>query len=69
MNEEQKITAEIKQWSVWTDNPYLPPEMGISYIHGIVYGHKDHKDGSIIKTSRIVHVDAQINITLNGVRV
>ena len=48
-----KIRIQIENWSVCTDNPYAPPELGIAFLVGEVYGHPVKADGKVVQTSYI----------------
>ena len=50
--------VKIENWSI-TYPPlvdrFTPPEHITQHLHGAVYGHASHTDGSVVTTSRIVN--------------
>lgn len=49
------ITARFKDWSVYnvTKNEFQPPEMGLKFLQGNIYGHPNFEDGSFVHSSPI----------------
>ena len=47
----------LENWSIGfaEENPYTPPENRLVLV-GEVYGHPEHPDGKIVRTSRIISV-------------
>lgn len=50
----------LENWSIIAHefDPYQAPERVSKGLHGQVYGHESLEDGSLIYTSRVVHVNA-----------
>lgn len=61
--------VRIEDWAlVPTCGAYSAPEMGVS-LNGHVFGHLKKSDGTLVRTSRIVGIDADRNvITESGTR-
>jgi hypothetical protein len=59
------MAIKLENWSIVTQNPYSPPEFGLSF-HGNCYGHPRFDDGEPITTSPIVSFDNGVFGTLSG---
>lgn len=59
----------IEDWSIQPTlvNEYYPPEAQHRVVCGIVYDNPNHKDGTLIRTSRIQSIDGNKVTTLNSV--
>jgi hypothetical protein len=59
---------KLENWSIVQEelNPYQPPEMHRQCLHGKVYHHPDHADGTEITTSVIVDAHNRIVTTRSG---
>lgn len=47
----------LENWAMVGDDPFVPPELQIKRLHGFVYGHPNHEDGSEITTTRIISLE------------
>ena len=57
--------ARLEEWSVISQDPYAPPEWGIS-LRGKVYGHDRFPDGEPVRTSPIVKAEGRNITTRSG---
>ncbi len=59
---------KLQNWSLVSiyDNPYLPPELQTKGLHGLVYGHPNHKDGTEVTTSAFLFMFNGLALTASG---
>lgn len=58
--------AKLKDWSVMSKfGPYKAPEQGSTFLYGKVYDHPNHKDGTFVSTSSVMHSDGKEVMTRN----
>lgn len=57
--------VRLEQWSVYLD-PFKAPESCDKRLVGRVYGHKRHKDGKMVTTSRFVAASGRVVTTASG---
>lgn len=58
---------QLKNWSIVGDNdPYTPPELVRVHLHGFVYKHPRHVDGTVVTTSSLVSFSKGVAITRSG---
>lgn len=57
----------LEDWSIigFPVDAYKSPENKILYLLGIAFGHPDHYDGKMVRTSRIMHADGRDVLTFN----
>ena len=49
----------LKNWSITTKDPYIPPEASKRYLQGNVYGHCRKEDGTFVRTSSIKKINSK----------
>ena len=55
--------VDLRDWSVQTPDPWAAPEMGLTSLAGVCYGHPKFRDGDHIITSPIRKVDGRLITT------
>lgn len=63
------MKINMVRWAVIGDTcPYSAPEIRSRHLQGIVYNHPDHRDGTLVTTSRIIsfNVETREVLTENG---